>query len=464
MSKTFEVKNPATGEVVETLKMHSEEEIQDAVKQCHQGFKEWSKKDAHTRSAIIKEWHRLIDSHKEELAEIITKESGKPLKEALGEVQYANSYIEWYAEEAKRVYGRTIPANSTSKDIIIKKQPVGLVAGVTPWNFPAAMLTRKVAPALAAGCSFITKPASETPLTTIRLVELAHEAGVPENVLKYVNGSGGTVGPIFSGSSLVRKITFTGSTSVGKNLISESANTVKHVSMELGGHAPVIVCQDADIDVAVEQTIASKFRNAGQTCICANRVFAHEAIAEEYAQKLTEKVERLVLGNGLDENVDVGPLINKGGYDKVKSQYENAVNSGAKALCGGEGIVDEEKETYFFKPTVLMNATQDMDIMHDETFGPLLPIQTFKDVDEAIDLANGLPFGLASYYFTNDYRLGLYIFNHLDFGVIGWNDGGPSAAHAPFGGLKESGIGKEGGSEGIEPYLDTKYLSIGNLD
>lgn len=463
MNSTFDVTNPATGEVIETLQKNTKEEVQEAIRECHEGFKDWSIRDAHERSSIIKEWHRLIQLHEEELAEIITKESGKPLKEARGEVQYANSYIEWYAEEAKRIYGRTIPANAANKNIIIKKQPVGLVGGVTPWNFPAAMLTRKVAPALAAGCTFITKPASETPLTTIRLVELAYEAGIPENVLKYVNGSGGTIGPIFSESPLIRKITFTGSTSVGKNLISESADTVKHVSMELGGHAPVIVCEDADIDVAVDQTIASKFRNAGQTCICVNRVFVHNTIAQEFGRKLKDKVAKLTIGDGFDDNTDVGPLINKGGYEKVKSQYENAVNLGAEVLCGGEGIVDDEKGTYFFKPTVLMNANQDMDIMNDETFGPLLPIQTFKDVDEAIDLANSLPFGLASYFFTNNYKTGLYISDKLDFGVIGWNDGAPSAAHAPFGGLKESGIGKEGGSEGIEPYLDTKYLSIGSL-
>jgi succinate-semialdehyde dehydrogenase/glutarate-semialdehyde dehydrogenase len=464
MGKMFDVKNPATGAVIESLSQHSEAEIHEAIKGCHQGFKEWSRKDAHARASILKEWYRLVEAHKEELAEIITQESGKPLKEALGEVQYANSYIEWYAEEAKRIYGRTVPANASSKRIVIKKQPVGLVGGITPWNFPAAMLTRKVAPALAAGCAFIAKPASETPLTTMRLIELAYEAGIPENVLKYVNGSGSTTGPIFSSNPLITKITFTGSTEVGKNLMSESADTVKHVSMELGGHAPVIVCKDADLDLAVEQTVASKFRNAGQTCICVNRIFADSAIADKFAEKLKEAVEKLIVGNGLDESTDVGPLINKKGYEKVKSQYENAVGLGAETLCGGEGIIDHDKETYFFKPTVLTGVTQEMDIMHEETFGPLLPIQTFDDIDEALELANALPFGLASYYFTNDYKLGNYISEHLEFGVIGWNDGAPSAAHAPFGGLKESGVGKEGGLEGIEPYLETKYLSIGGLD
>ena len=457
------IKNPATGEVIDTLNKSSKEEVQAAIEACHEGFKEWRKTDAHYRAGIIKEWFRLINEHQDELAAIITKESGKPLQEALGEVVYANAYIEWYAEEAKRIYGRTVPANSPHKNIIIKKQPVGLVAGITPWNFPAAMLTRKVAPALAAGCSFIIKPAAETPLTTMKLVELAYAAGVPENVFKAVNGSGRDIGSLFTDSPLVRKITFTGSTPVGKSLIENSADTVKHLSMELGGHAPIIVCDDADIDIAVDQTIASKFRNAGQTCICANRLFVHESIVDEFSEKLSTKVAQLKVGNGLDEGTQVGPLINGAAYDKVSAQTDNARALGADILCGGEGIVDEDKQTYFYQPTVIKNANQDMDIMNEETFGPLIPIQSFTDIDEGVELANGLPFGLAAYYFTNDYKVGLYLSEQLDFGVIGWNDGAPSAAHAPFGGLKESGLGKEGGPEGIEAYLDTKYLSIGNL-
>lgn len=463
MVQTFEVKNPATGEVIDTLKRDTKEEVQAAIEACHEGFNAWRKTDAHHRSGIIKEWFRLINAHRDELAEIITKESGKPLNEALGEVDYANAYIEWYAEEAKRVYGRTVPANSPNKNIIIKKQPVGLVAGITPWNFPAAVLTRKVAPALAAGCSFIIKPAAETPLTTKKLVELAYAAGVPENVFKAVNGSGRDIGSLFTDSPLVRKITFTGSTPVGKSLIESSADTVKHLSMELGGHAPIIVCGDADVDIAVDQTIASKFRNAGQTCICANRLFVHESVVDEFSAKLSAKVAQLKVGNGLEEGVQVGPLINGSAYDKVSAQAENARALGAEILCGGEGIVDTDKKTYFYQPTVIKNANQDMEIMNEETFGPLIPIQSFSDIEEAIELANGLPFGLAAYYFTNDYKVGMYLSEELDFGVIGWNDGAPSAAHAPFGGLKESGLGKEGGPEGIEAYLDTKYLSIGNL-
>lgn len=463
MAETFDIKNPATGDVIDTLEINTKDEVLAAIEDCQEGFKAWRETDAHYRSGVIKEWFRLINEHKDELAEIITKESGKPLAEALGEVAYANAYIEWYAEEAKRIYGRTIPANSPNKNIIIKKQPVGLVAGITPWNFPAAMLTRKVAPALAAGCAFIIKPAAETPLTTMRLVELAYQAGVPENVFKAVNGSGSDIGKIFTDNPLVRKITFTGSTPVGKSLIENSANTVKHVSMELGGHAPIIICGDADIDIAVDQTIASKFRNAGQTCICANRLFVHESIVDEYAEKLSAKVAQLKVGNGLDENVQVGPLINKKAYDKVSEQANNAKELGADIICGGDGIVDADKETYFYNPTVIKNANQGMKIMNEETFGPLIPIQSFSDIDDAIELANGLPYGLAAYYFTNDYKTGLYLSDQLDFGVIGWNDGAPSAAHAPFGGLKESGLGKEGGIEGIEAYLDTKYLSIGNL-
>src|SRR5699024_4226162 len=259
------------------------------------------------------------------------------------------------------------------------------------------------------------------------------------------------------------KLTFTGSTQVGKSLIENSADTMKHVSMELGGHAPIIICDDADIDIAVDQTIASKFRNAGQTCICANRLFVHESIVDEYSEKLSAKVAKLKVGNGLEEGVQVGPLINKKAYDKVSDQTENAKELGADIICGGDGITDDEKGTYFYNPTVIKNANQDMKIMNEETFGPLIPIQSFSDIDEAIDLANSLPYGLAAYYFTNEYKTGLYLSDQLDFGVIGWNDGAPSAAHAPFGGLKESGLGKEGGIEGIEAYLDTKYLSIGNL-
>lgn len=457
------VKNPATGELVEKIAVNTEEEIKLAIKKGHHSFKEWAAVHAHERSRLLQKWSDLIQENKKEIAKVMTSESGKPIKESLGEVDYATSYIDWYAEEAKRLYGRTIPANTETKRIVVTRQPVGLVAAITPWNFPAAMMTRKAAPALAAGCTFIVKPAEETPLTTIILIDLAHQAGIPKDVIQYVNGDGPTIGDIFTQSPYIRKITFTGSTPVGKSLIKKSADTVKHVSMELGGHAPVIVAADADVDLAVTQTIASKFRNAGQTCICANRVLVHENIAEEFSEKLAVAAQELKVGNGLDEDTDVGPVINENGFNKIVSQVEDAVNKGAEVLCGNEYDANRDKGYFFVQPTVLKNVNEDMMIMQEETFGPVIPITTFNNLDDAIRIANSTPYGLAAYFFTNDYRTGVYLNESLDFGIIGWNDGAPSAAHAPFGGVKESGIGREGGMEGIEPYLETKYLSIGNL-
>ncbi len=463
MSDTFTVYNPATGEEIETITRNSEEEIKDALQRGHEAFQSWKKTNAHERSRLLKKWSQLIQGNKQDIATVMTKENGKPIRESLGEVDYATSYIDWYAEEAKRLYGRTIPTHADGKRLVVTKQPIGLVAAITPWNFPAAMMTRKAAPALAAGCTFIVKPAEETPLTTIRLIELAHEAGIPEDVVQCVNGRGSVVGKIFTDSPLVKKITFTGSTPVGKTLIKASADTVKNVTMELGGHAPLIVAEDADIDVAVEQTIATKFRNAGQTCVCANRIIVHESIADEFSKKLAERTKQLVVGNGLDENTDIGPVINEQSYKKIVHQIEDAVNKGAKVLAGAKYDVDEAKKCFFVHPTVLADVTTDMEIMHEETFGPVAPITTYKELDEAIKLANDTPYGLAAYFFTNDYRVGNYLYENLDYGIVGWNDGAPSAAHIPFGGMKESGLGREGGIEGIEPYLETKYLSIGNF-
>lgn len=463
MSNVIIVKNPATGQVVKEVRINSEEEINAAIKEGHDSFKKWSKVNAHERSRLLSNWSRIIQEHKEEIAEIMTLENGKPLAESRGEVDYATSYIDWYAEEAKRLYGRTVPASSESKRIIVSKQPIGLVAAITPWNFPAAMMTRKAAPALAAGCPFIVKPAVETPLTTMRLVDLAHEAGIPTAVIQYVNGSGSVVGRIFTSSEYIRKITFTGSTPIGKQLIRESAETVKHVTMELGGHAPLIVAEDADIDFAVKQTMATKFRNAGQTCVCANRIIVHENIAEAFSKKLAEEASKLKVGNGLDQDTQVGPIINEKGYNKIVEQINDAINKGAEVLAGNQYNADKEQGFFFIYPTVLSNVTPDMIIMQEETFGPVAPIVTFKTLEEAVEISNNTPFGLAAYFFTNNYKTGTYLHDNLDYGIIGWNDGAPSGAHIPFGGMKESGLGREGGIEGIEPYLETKYLSIGNL-
>nr|WP_304214878.1 NAD-dependent succinate-semialdehyde dehydrogenase [Fredinandcohnia onubensis] len=463
MVNTITVKNPATGQLVQEVKINSEEEIKEAIKVGHDSFREWSKVNAHERSRLLTNWSRIVQEHKEEIAEIMTLENGKPLAESLGEVDYATSYIDWYAEEAKRIYGRTVPASSETKRIVVSKQPIGLVAAITPWNFPAAMMTRKAAPALAAGCPFIVKPAVETPLTTMRLVELAHEAGIPTDVIQYVNGPGSVVGNIFTGSEYIRKITFTGSTPVGKNLIKASAETVKHVTMELGGHAPLIVAEDADIDFAVKQTLATKFRNAGQTCVCANRIIVHENVVEAFSTKLAKEASQLIVGNGLDKDTQIGPIINEKGFDKIVAQINDAVQKGAEVLAGNQYKVDKEQGYFFVYPTVLANVTSNMDIMQEETFGPVAPITTFKSLEEAVEIANSTPYGLAAYFFTNNYKTGTYLHDHLDFGIIGWNDGAPSGAHIPFGGMKESGLGREGGIEGIEPYLETKYLSIGNL-
>ncbi|OLQ46783.1 succinate-semialdehyde dehydrogenase (NADP(+)) [Bacillus licheniformis] len=461
MPDQLTVYNPATGEEIKTIPQQSAKEVEEAIERSHQAFKTWSKTSANERASLLKKWYELIVEHKEELADLITKENGKPYQEAVGEVLYGAGYIEWFAEEAKRVYGRTVPAPTTGKRIVVTRQPVGPVAAITPWNFPNAMITRKAAPALAAGCTFIIKPAPDTPLSAYELARLAYEAGIPKDVLQVVIGDGEEIGNVFTSSSKIRKITFTGSTPVGKILMKNSADTVKHVSMELGGHAPLIVDEDANIDLAVEQAMVSKYRNAGQTCVCANRLIVHESIKDEFAAKLSEQVSKLKVGNGLEEGVNVGPIINKRGFEKIVSQIDDAVDKGAKVLAGGTYDRNDDKGCYFVNPTVLADVDTSMNIMHEETFGPVAPIVTFSDIDEAIQLANDTPYGLAAYFFTENYRRGIYISENLEYGIIGWNDGGPSAVQAPFGGMKESGIGREGGSEGIEPYLETKYMSIG---
>ncbi|RKQ21864.1 NAD-dependent succinate-semialdehyde dehydrogenase [Bacillus subtilis] len=461
MPDQLKVYNPATGEEIKTIPQQSAKEVEEAIERSHQAFKTWSKTSANERASLLKKWYELIVEHKEELADLITKENGKPYQEAVGEVLYGAGYIEWFAEEAKRVYGRTVPAPTTGKRIVVTRQPVGPVAAITPWNFPNAMITRKAAPALAAGCTFIIKPAPDTPLSAYELARLAYEAGIPKDVLQVVIGDGEEIGNVFTSSPKIRKITFTGSTPVGKILMKNSADTVKHISMELGGHAPLIVDEDANIDLAVEQAMVSKYRNAGQTCVCANRLIVHESIKDEFAAKLSEQVSKLKVGNGLEEGVNVGPIINKRGFEKIISQIDDAVEKGAKVLAGGTYDRNDDKGCYFVNPTVLADVDTSMNIMHEETFGPVAPIVTYSDIDEAIQLANDTPYGLAAYFFTENYRRGIYISENLEYGIIGWNDGGPSAVQAPFGGMKESGIGREGGSEGIEPYLETKYMSIG---
>lgn len=454
------VSNPATGEIIHSLQTSTKEEVTAKVDKAQLAFPSWKALTAYDRSKLLIAWATMIRENRQELGELITLENGKPLAEALGEVDYAVSYIDWYAEEAKRIYGRTIPTHVPNKRLSVTRQPIGVVAAITPWNFPAAMMTRKAAPALAAGCTFIVKPAEETPLTTIRLIELAHRAGIPEDAVQYVLADAPMVGEIFTSHKAVRKITFTGSTAVGKLLLSQCAQTVKHATMELGGHAPIIVAEDANIAVAVEQTIIAKYRNAGQTCVSPNRLIVHENIADAFTDALVAKVKELKVGNGMEADVNVGPVINRKGFDKIQDQIQDALSKGADAAVGGGYNVDEEQGFYFVEPTVLTNVSADAKIMTEETFGPVIPIVTFKELDEAIAIANDSLYGLATYFFTESYKTGTYLSENLDYGIVGWNDGIISAAHAPFGGMKESGMGREGGTEGIEPYLETKYVSM----
>jgi len=454
----IEIHNPATGEMVGTVPNGGRAETLIAIDTAYEAFSTWSKTTAYQRSMLLKNLHVLMLQNKTELAQLITLEMGKPLKEAEGEVVYAASYLEWYAEEAKRVYGETIPSSHNNKRMLVLKQPVGVVAAITPWNFPAAMLTRKMAPALAAGCTFIVKPSELTPLTAIKIVELAKEAGFPRGVINLVTGFPSEIGHEIMNNRKVRKVTFTGSTKVGKYLMAQGANQVKKLSLELGGHAPIIVLNDATIDKAVKGVIASKFRNAGQTCICGNRIFVQSDIHDLFVEKLISETAKLKVGNGIDEKTDIGPLINQLAVNKVVKQVQDAVDKGAHCHLGGNTAVSGD--SYFYPPTILTNVNQSMEIMNEETFGPVAPIQKFDTDQEAIDLANNTPYGLAAYVFTENLSRGTKVVEALEYGIIGWNDGAPSAAQAPFGGMKESGLGREGGHQGIEYFLETKYVSI----
>ena len=451
----IDVVNPATNEVIATVPKGGAGEAKRAVDAAAQALDKWGKKTAEERSAYLFKWHELINQEKEIIGKIMTKEQGKPLKEAIGEIDYANGFISWYAEEGKRIYGDIIPASHENKRILVQKQPVGVVAAITPWNFPAAMITRKIGPALAAGCTAVIKPATQTPLTAFKLIELAEKSGIPKGVINIVTGSSGPIGETWSADGRVRKLTFTGSTEVGKLLMKGATDTMKKVSLELGGHAPLIVMVDADLDKAVSGTISSKFRNAGQTCVCTNRVYVHESIKEAYEERLTEAVSKLKVGNGLEEGVDIGPLIDQSAVNTVQQQVKDAVSKGGKLAYGGEN-----KEGLYFTPTVVTDATDDMLCMYEETFGPLLPITTFKEEEEVIERANNSPFGLAAYVFTENISKAIRVSEALEYGIIGLNDGSPSTPQAPFGGFKESGLGREGGYYGIEDFLETKYISL----
>lgn len=455
----MDVYNPADGTVIGTVSKGGKKEARLAVDAAADAFPAWSRRTANERGELLRRWHELIAEHTDELARIMTTEQGKPLKEAAGEIQYANSFVAWYAEEGKRIYGETIPGSSSRQRIIVTKQPVGVVAAITPWNFPASMITRKVAPALAAGCTVVIKPSGETPFTAIKLVELADQAGIPAGVINIVTGSSSDISGVWQEDCRVRKLSFTGSTEVGKQLMAGASANVKKISLELGGHAPFIVTDQANLDQAAAGLISSKFRNGGQTCVCANRVYVQAGIAEKFAAKFTELVKQLKVGSGMEKGVDIGPLINREAVDKVVRQIKDAKEKGGIVLAGGQALPELGRN--YVEPTVIMNATDDMECMNEETFGPLAPITTFETIDEAVQRANNSPYGLAAYVFTQNLGEAVRIAESLDYGIVGVNDPVPSTAQAPFGGFKESGLGREGGHYGMEEFLEVKYISLG---
>ncbi|TDK61101.1 NAD-dependent succinate-semialdehyde dehydrogenase [Bacillus salipaludis] len=456
---TIDVYNPANGELIGKVPNAGVLETRNAIEAAHAAFTKWSKKTANERSVYLKKLHALIEKNKEELATIITKEMGKPLHEARGEVEYANSFVEWFAEQSKRVYGETIPASDPNKRLLVLKNPIGVVGAITPWNFPAAMITRKMAPALAAGCTIVIKPSELTPFTAIRIMELCEEAGIPNGVVNLVTGDPHGIGKELLENEKVKKITFTGSTRVGKLLMEQAASQVKKVSLELGGHAPIIILEDADLNKAIKGVMGAKFRNAGQACIAGNRVYVQPKIYNDFIQKLTQEVEKLKVGNGLENHTDIGPLINKQAYEKVMNHVQDSCEKGATVVTGGSGEI--QNNAYYFLPTVLTNVDNSMKIMNEETFGPVIPIQKVESIDEMVKLANNSSYGLAAYVFSESLSKGLNIVENLEYGIIGWNDGLPSTAQAPFGGMKESGLGREGAKEGIEEFLEIKYVSVG---
>lgn len=461
----IEVTNPATLEVIATVPKCGQEEARSAVEAAAQAFPEWRERSAYERSELLFKWYSLIMDNKDTIARTMTLEQGKPLSEAEGETVYAAQFIQWYAEEAKRVYGETIPASSADKRIFVARQPVGVVAAITPWNFPAAMITRKAGPALAAGCPIIIKPASQTPLTALLLAKFVEEAGFPPGVFNVITGSAKEINKVFMEEERVRKVTFTGSTEVGKEIMKGAADTMKKLSLELGGHAPVIVLNDADAKLAARQTVLSKFRNAGQTCVCANRIYVQDRIYDTFEKELAAETAKLKVGNGLEESITIGPLIDQDGFRKVEEHVKDAVSHGARIITGGQAAESAGSSNgYFFEPTILSGVTSEMRILHEETFGPVAPLIRFQDEAEAVRQANDSPYGLAAYLFTANINHAVRIAEQLEFGIIGINDGAPSSVQAPFGGFKQSGLGREGGHHGLDEYLEVKYISLGLHD
>ena len=453
-SDSLEVDNPATGEVIVTIPQLDADAVNQAVTAANDAFKLWRKKTPAERGELVRKWYELMVEHTDELATIMTTEQGKPLAEAKGEIAYAASYVKWFAEEAMRINGEILPAGTPDTQIRVSRDPVGVCAAITPWNFPAAMITRKVAPALAAGCTIIVKPASQTPLTALALGELAIQAGIPKGVIQVITGKASVIGDALCENSTVRKLTFTGSTEIGSQLMKKCAPDVKKLSLELGGNAPFIVFEDADIDLAVDGLMKGKFRNAGQTCISPNRVYVQRSVLEEFQTKLVKKVEALKVGNGLDDGVDIGPLIDAAGADKVTEHVDNALSNGATLLTGGKRLPNGDN---WYTPTVLTNVPPTAQCTCEETFGPLVPIIPFDTEEEVIEYANDTPFGLAAYFFSDDLHRAQRVVDAIESGMVGVNTGAISAANAPFGGVKASGLGREGAHAGIEEYLEMKY-------
>jgi len=458
--ETIAVNNPATGEILGTIPKMGAAETSRAIAAANKALPAWRSKTAKERAVILRKWYDLMLENQEDLAILMTLEQGKPLAEARGEILYSASFIEWFAEEGKRIYGDTIPTPNANWRIVVTKEPIGVCAAITPWNFPSAMIARKVGPALAAGCTMVCKPATSTPYSAFAMADLAARAGVPAGVFSVLTGSSSQIGSEMTSSPIVRKLTFTGSTEIGKMLAEQCAGTMKKLSMELGGNAPFIVFDDADIDAAVEGAIVSKYRNAGQTCVCANRLLVQEGVYEEFAAKLSKAVGELQVGNGMDTGVTQGPLIDIAAVEKVESHIADAVGKGARVVIGGKR---HAAGGTFFEPTIMVDVTTDMAVTREETFGPIAPLFRFKTEEEAIQMANDTEFGLASYFYSRDIGRVWRVSENLEYGIVGANTGVISTEVAPFGGVKESGLGREGSKYGIEDFLELKYICMGDV-
>jgi len=457
----FEVTDPATGQKLADVANHGPESAYHAIVAANKAWPIWRAKTAKERATILMKWFQLLQANADDLARLMTAEQGKPLAEAKGEVGYGASFLEWFAEEGKRVYGETIPTTDNNKRYLVIKQPIGVCAAITPWNFPIAMITRKVAPALAAGCPVVIKPAEQTPLSALAVAELAQRAGMPAGVLNILTADGANsieIGKVLCSSDVVRHLSFTGSTEVGRILAAQCASTVKKVSLELGGNAPFIVFDDADLDSAVEGAMVSKYRNAGQTCVCANRFYVQDAVYDTFVAKLAEKARAMKTGSGFEAGVTQGPLIDDAAVAKVERHVADALDKGATLVAGGERLGDR-----FYTPTVLANVTGDMLCAKEETFGPVAPIFRFKDEAEVVELANATEFGLASYFYSRDIGRIFRVGEALEYGMVGINTGLISTAEVPFGGIKQSGLGREGAHQGMEDYVEVKYLCLGDI-